>query len=189
MVHGLHEVLQVVLHELHHHEHRVQLLADDDLGHVDDVGVREREQDVDLTDAGQWEAVLLPVHLYLLQRADAACRDLPRPAMINISLLWPGLHWKQLGNPLTDPMSISLLLMSMASDRVSQAGQQQIRSIQMYSTLFMTVSVITIGMASNTIWGADSPVDVTVCALADLVQPLILIHAAASGEHVDLPPW
>ena len=51
-----------------------------DLADVDNVGVVEAEQDVDLADGSQREALLLLLHAHHFQRADATRSPLSRPA-------------------------------------------------------------------------------------------------------------
>lgn len=69
-----------MLHKLHDHEDVVQAAAHHHLTHIHDVLVVEAEQDVDLPDRGQGEAICLLVQLDLLQRADSVGLLVPRSA-------------------------------------------------------------------------------------------------------------
>ena len=70
--HRLHQSLQIVLRELHHHVHRVQRIPHHHLAHVHHVGVVHGEQDVRLAERGHGETLSLLLHLHLLQRAHFA---------------------------------------------------------------------------------------------------------------------
>eukprot|EP00955_Chlamydomonas_euryale_P060424 357715-Chlamydomonas_euryale.AAC.5 len=69
---GVHDALEVVVHELHDHEDLVSALADADFRHMHDVGVVEVEHHVDLADRRDREAVALLLHLDHLERNQAA---------------------------------------------------------------------------------------------------------------------
>ena len=81
LLHLVHEMLQVVLHVLHHHENVVHALAHYNLTDVHNVLVAQREQDVDLPDGTEWEAVLLLGHLDLLQRTHDMALFILGPAL------------------------------------------------------------------------------------------------------------
>lgn len=51
-----------------------------DLSDIDNVLVMEGQQDVDLSDGGQWEALGFSLHLDLLQSKDLPALPLPCPA-------------------------------------------------------------------------------------------------------------
>mmetsp|Transcript_3156 Transcript_3156/g.5306 ORF Transcript_3156/g.5306 Transcript_3156/m.5306 type:complete len:269 (-) Transcript_3156:354-1160(-) len=70
--HILQQSFEVVLHELHDKKYRVETFPHDDLAHVQDIRVLERQQDVDLAHRSQREPFLLLRHLYLLQGNDFA---------------------------------------------------------------------------------------------------------------------
>ena len=70
--HGLHQPLQVVLRELHHHEDGVQRVPHDHLRHANHVGVLHGEQYVRLPQRRERESFPFLVHLHLLQRPDRA---------------------------------------------------------------------------------------------------------------------
>ena len=78
--HILHQVSEIVLHELHDHENVVQPSSHCHLADIHNVFVVEAEQDVDLSDGSQGEAVPLLVHLDLLQGADRVGLLVPSPA-------------------------------------------------------------------------------------------------------------
>ncbi len=59
------------------------------LADIDDVGVVEAEQNVDLADGSEWEAVLLFFHAHLLQRADAVCTLFACPVTNDTARFYP----------------------------------------------------------------------------------------------------